>query len=172
MGLLSCATYNPYFQVNAAALYGLQKEAYQNCNQDDCLFSFDEWREMESQSKPQLKYWDIALLLELTVLQFVRVNREANFDLYLQALNRLVGLFFALDLGNYARWLPVHIRDLASLSKQHPYIAEQSKAGKFVARKSHKPFSAIALDQNHEQINARLKGDGGKHLARETRTGT
>ena len=34
-------------------------------------------------------------------------------------------------------------------------------SGKFVARKSYRLFSAIALDQAHKQVNALVKGDGG-----------
>lgn len=63
---------------------------------------------------------------------------------------------------NYARWLSVHIRDLLSLPSEHPLLWEEFEAGNFVAAKSHKRFSKMALDQAHEQLNAALKGDGGK----------
>lgn len=47
------------------------------------------------------------------------------------------------------------------LEKTHPSVFEEFWAGGFVARKSKRSFSAIALDQAHEQCNARVKGDGG-----------
>ena len=62
---------------------------------------------------------------------------------------------------NYALWLPVHIRDLVQIQEKHPSVGERFEAGDFVARKTPKGFSAIAVDQNHEQVNAQLKGNGG-----------
>lgn len=113
------------------------------------------------QSSPQFKYWDIVLNLELTLLQFVRSERTANFDLYVETLTLFLPWFFALDMTNYARWASVHVRDLANLPEKHPDLYYEFQRGRFVARKSIRPFSAIALDQAHEQVNARLKGDGG-----------
>ncbi|GFN83886.1 hypothetical protein PoB_001039200 [Plakobranchus ocellatus] len=47
------------------------------------------------------------------------------------------------------------------LKEQHPDIAvEFSKRG-FVVHKTKGPFSAIAIDQAHEQNNKVVKGDGG-----------
>lgn len=111
---------------------------------------------------PQYRFWEITLNLELLVLQLVRATRTGAVQLYIQALSRLVPYFFALDHHNYARWLSVHIRDLLSLPSEHPLLWEEFEAGNFVAAKSHKRFSKMALDQAHEQLNAALKGDGGK----------
>jgi len=102
--------------------------------------------------------------LEFTLLQLVASLRSADFEMYKQSLANLVGWFFAFDQVNYARWLPVHIRDLVNLDIKHPQLAQKFYAGCFVARKTHRPFSAIGIDQNHEQINATLKGNGGKLL--------
>ena len=32
---------------------------------------------------------------------------------------------FALDRTNYARWLPVHIRDMAQLPNKHPHVYKE-----------------------------------------------
>ena len=45
---------------------------------------------------------------------------------------------------------------LCSLSETHPVIYKE-----FAAHKTNRPFSAMALDQAHEQANANVKGDGG-----------
>ena len=66
---------------------------------------------------------------------------------------------FSFDHLNYARWLSVHIRDMFSLSETQPVIYKEFVAGSFVAHKTNRPFSAMALDQAHEQAN--VKGDGG-----------
>jgi len=62
---------------------------------------------------------------------------------------------------NYARWLPVHIRDMLSLQVSHPDVHEQFVKGNFTASKTNRSFSCIAIDQAHEQLNAVIKGDGG-----------
>lgn len=70
--------------------------------------------------------------------------------------------FFSLDHINYARWLSVHIRDLANLKEMHPDILQHFEAGAFVARKTINSFSGMSVDQAHEQMNALMKGDGDK----------
>jgi len=62
----------------------------------------------------------------LHVLGFYIEARNADFNihsssqrnffaLYVEVLERLTGLFFALDRVNYSRWMPVHINDMKSL---------------------------------------------------------
>ena len=60
--------------------------------------------------------------LELLMLQFIRSLREGNFNPYLDSLNSFAPWFFALDHVHYARWLPVHIRDMNALSTIHSSI--------------------------------------------------
>ena len=81
--------------------------------------------------------------------------------MYLDALTELVPWFHALDHTNYARWLPVHLKDMAELSKKHPEVAKAFSDCKFTVQKTNRVFSAIATDQAHEQNNAHIKGDGG-----------
>ena len=54
----------------------------------------------------------IILQLELYVMIYVRATREGNFQLYIEALSKIVPWVFALDHTHYARWIPVHFRDL------------------------------------------------------------
>ena len=85
----------------------------------------------------------------------------SNFPLYVDSLTNIVPLFFSLDRTHYARWLSVHIKDMASLSvtSQSTYITFM--AGKFTVKKTVRNFSAMAIDQCHEQSNATVEGDGG-----------
>ena len=53
--------------------------------------------------------------LEICMLIFVRSLCVASFAMYLDALTELVPSFFALDHTNYARWIPVPLRDMAEL---------------------------------------------------------
>ena len=101
------------------------------------------------------------LELELLVIVYVRSLYQASFDMYLEALTVRTPWFHALDHTNYARWIPVHLRDMAELFTKHPNVAKEFKAGKFTVQKTRKVFSSIAIDQAHEQNNALIKGDGG-----------
>lgn len=48
-----------------------------------------------------------------------------------------------------------------ALEQQHPEVAREFHKGNFVVHKSRREFSAMAIDQAHEQNNAVIKGDGG-----------
>ena len=69
--------------------------------------------------------------------------------------------FFATNYSNYARWLPAYLRDMRSVDQMAPDVASEFKKRLFTVIKTPKRFSAIAIDQAHEQNNAMVKGDGG-----------
>ena len=104
-------------------------------------------------------YWDFILRYETLILIFVRAHREKNFALYIEVLEELTPLFFALDHVNYARWLPVHIRDMKCLPG--PIKDEFEKQCHWVLSKTNNKFSAIPIDQAHEQVNSYVKSSGG-----------
>ena len=81
--------------------------------------------------------------------------------MYLDALTERVPWFFALDHTNYVRWIPVHLRDLTELPTKHPDVAREFNTGNFTIQKTNWIFSAIPIDQAHEQNNACSKRDGG-----------
>jgi len=150
--------------VTAAALYCNIAECYKRyCEEceDGSSSSFGQWRDDMEKSSVQFLYWSSVLELELLVLSFVRSLRTSNFNLYVDYLQKLAPCFFAFDHTNYARWLPVHIRDMLTLGKTHPDVYNEFVAGKFTISKSGHKFSNIAIDQAHEQLNASIKGDGG-----------
>ena len=97
--------------------------------------------------------------IEVCIFTYVRSLREANFEMYLDALTELVPWFCALDHTNYARWILVHLRDMAELYKKHP-DTDFRRVQQWPLH-STKVFSAIPIDQAHEQNNACVKGDGG-----------
>ena len=94
-------------------------------------------------------------------MELIRSFREANFSLYCQALSALIPFFFANNNVNYARWLPIHLRDMVSLEQTHSAVSHEFQLGKFVVHKTHREFSGIAINQAHEQANVVVKGDGG-----------
>ena len=153
-------------QVTAAALFTLQKNAYNHYIDqlgDTGIeqLEFDDWCQQKAETCPQFHYWATVLELELTLLVYVRSLRQASFAMYVDALTELAVWFHALDHTNYARWIPVHLRDMVELPTTHPEIAEEFRAGNFTVRKTNRPFSDIPVDQAHEQNNAAIKGDGG-----------
>ena len=46
--------------------------------------------------------------------------------------------FFAMNHSNYARWLPVHLRDMRSLDQMVPDVAAEFKKGLFTVNKTAK----------------------------------
>ena len=62
----------------------------------------------------KLKY--LLLGLQTHICIFVRSHRQETFFKNVNVLEELATLSFALDHVNYA-WLPIHIRDMKSLSR-------------------------------------------------------
>ena len=67
---------------------------------------------------------------------------------------------FSLDHHNYARWSPVHIREMSTLHHNHPKLYEEFFKGTFAVQKTNQKFSEIGLNHNHEQMNSKIKGIG------------
>jgi len=148
-------------QITASSLYILLQKAYTvYARSTEDTLSLDDWALEKSAACPHFQFWSIILELELTVLLFIRAVREGNFQLYIEALSKIVPWFFALDHVHYSRWIPVHLRDMISLKQCHSGVYEEFMKGKFTVKKTKHAFSAIALDQAHEQNNAFVKGDG------------
>ncbi|KAJ8873240.1 hypothetical protein PR048_026874 [Dryococelus australis] len=143
-------------QLTAAAIHILRQLAYQEHkeNDTDLILSLSDWHTKMRAEQPMLQYWDIVLKTELCILTLLQSIRETNFQLCVNSLIRLAPWFFRLDHTNYARWLTVHIQYLICIEDKHLDIAQAFQTGGFVARKTMRPFSVIALDHTHEHINA------------------
>eukprot|EP00794_Sanderia_malayensis_P001833 gene1833-2057_t len=150
-------------QITASALALLLHEAYEmyktTAPQDHEII--ETWIDRKKRESPQFQYWHVAFQLEVLVLSFVRSLISGNFKLYLECITKLTPWFFSLDHPNYARWMSVHVRDMAALKMPHPQVAAAFEDGHFTVHKSNHAFSAVAIDQGREQNNAIVKGDGG-----------
>ena len=100
-----------------------------------------EWCNEREDECPQFQYWAIAMQLELCMLVLVRSLRQGSFEMYLDALAELAPWFHALDHTNYARWVPVHLRDMIELSTKHPEVAAEFHRGNFTIQKTNRIFS-------------------------------
>jgi len=144
-------------QVIAITLAKLQRDSFHEMSSDGSIL-FEDWRTVMMHNSPTFAFWERILQLELLVLIFVmRSHREKNFALYVEVLEALVPWCFALDRTNYSRWLPVHIKDM----KTRPPVIRDQFQKNWVILKAKRPFSAMPLDQAHEQNNEKVKGSGG-----------
>ncbi|XP_034062878.1 uncharacterized protein LOC117540355 [Gymnodraco acuticeps] len=154
-------------QLTAASLYTLLQQAYsEDCTPDDSnAMQPDsppfEWCIQRAKASVHFDYWLKTLSLELLLLRYIRSLREGNFQLYVKSLTQIRPWMFDLDYTHYSRWLSVHIRDMMTLAEKHPHVLAEFKSGHFVVHKTSNKFSAMALDQCHEQNNAMVKGSGG-----------
>lgn len=145
-------------QVTACSLYSLLILAYNNTDKD---LDLQKWVERRSSESPTFLYWMTVLNIEILLLTFVYSIRMADYTCFKETLKKMIPWFFIFDHFNYARWLSIHMKDLEELSDRAEKVNEEFLKGNFVIRKTKKPFSAIAVDQAHEQQNAVIKGEGG-----------
>lgn len=150
-------------QVSLVSLSHLKQNAYlqYTSNVLGPCESYEMWCARKSANVHMFKYWSLVIELELLMCRFVRSLREGDFPLYVQVCDELCPWFFVLDHTNYARWLPIHVRDMVGLAESHPQVYAEYLKGNFTVQKSARKFSLIAKDQSHEQMNKVLQGCGG-----------
>lgn len=152
------------YQVTAVALYILLKQAYSeylSSNVEDEILSEKDWITQQRKKEPQFLFWHQILEYILLVLQFVKAIRLGNFQQHIDTLELIMPWLFALDHHNYAKCLPVYLRDMCTLEEIHPDVHTEFLKGNFVGQKSLHPFCKLGLDQTYEQLIGVLKGDGG-----------
>jgi len=142
-------------QVTVVVLDSLLKRAYEQSGTD---MAIDDWTMKTSQASPTFKFWLLVHKYQQVIFMFIRAHRERKFELMITTLRMLVPLFFALDHQNYARWVPIFIRDLELLPAS---IHEEFEKGHWTINRSNRRFSALPIDHAHEQANKRVKGVGG-----------
>ena len=138
-------------QISALALAKLQEDAFLSTEGLHNEETKQAWKMSMIEKSPTFQFWDTVLRMELVGLIFVRAHREKNFPLYIESLKSIVPWFIAFDHTHYARWLPIHIRDLENLPRS--IIKEFQDQGHWVI--------AMPIDQAHEQNNLIVKGSGG-----------
>ncbi|XP_077263749.1 uncharacterized protein LOC143898274 isoform X3 [Temnothorax americanus] len=92
---------------------------------------------------------------------FIKSIRVGDLDLYLNALGKIVNLFFYYNQQNYSRWLVYYINQLQHVDKTHPGLRAEIAKGSFGIRKTVKPFSRIPVDLTLEQT---INGDAARRL--------
>ena len=151
-------------EVTAAALSVVMNRAYQeyvSSTPVDEVKEISAWCEDQMAKHPKLQYWSMVLNLGLLVLNLVGSIRSGDFQQYMKSIQDLIPWSFAMDHINYSRSLSIHLRDMTSPSTLHPSVYTHFSEGRFVAHRTTRSFSGMALDQAHEQLNALVKGEGG-----------
>ena len=110
---------------------------------------------------PQLKYWQTVYDMEMLLLRFVRSLRIGDLFLYEKSWDEIADWAFILVHYNYARWLPVNVRETMNVRVKHSDPYRQFADGFATIAKTQNPFSMIGFDQNHEKQNKELKMHGG-----------
>ncbi|CAG9762637.1 unnamed protein product [Ceutorhynchus assimilis] len=149
-----------HHQYTVAVLYSLLQDAYRDDNPNEEQ-PFDDWVNLISPKSPTFQYWLLVMNLQILLLSFLRALRLGNFTEYTESLLRMIPWFFAFSHSNYARWISVHVKDLLELETKLPNVYCEFMLGNFVVHKSGCIFSAVGIDQAHEQNNALIKADGG-----------
>lgn len=129
-------------KVTLATLNLLLEDAY-NASDDKDTESFLEWTERRKIESAQFKYLYTTMELESMLLLLMRSIRQGDISDFLSVIQCACSWMFSLDHVNYARWLPVFVRDLEKLSTLHPTIYDEFLKGNFTSLKTHRNFSRI-----------------------------
>ena len=142
-------------QVTLSALITLATDAFRSQSE---YSSYKEWQENISNKSVTAKYWFTVIELQVLLFMFIRSLRESNFDMFIRCFEEMLPWLAVLDHRNYLMWGSVFLNDMKNLSAQ---VFEAFAHGHFTVKKSNRLFSAIGIDQAHEQNNKVVKVDGG-----------
>ena len=96
-----------------------------------------------------------------SLLCHIGACRSGDWEGYLAALENIIKYFFAHDLLNYARLMPVYLAQMNALENDEPVTLEALKSGDFVVAKSDIAFTHLFTDQTLEQEIKMMKRHGG-----------
>ena len=114
------------------------------------------WEQLSITDNPQFKYWSTIMELELLRCRFIRSLHVGDFPLYVQVCDELCAWFHVMDHTNYARWVPVHVRDMVQLSETHPDTHAEFLKGSFVVQKYNHTRSASLARIIHTNSTTRV----------------
>ena len=115
------------------------------------------------QSKiPLFKFVRQYMRMVMEMMTFIRAVRTGNWDLHLEALEVFTKYYFAHDMLNYARMIPLYLAEMKMLPETDPEIYEEFQQGNWVVNKnSCVSFCAVGADNALEHVNRSMKVSGG-----------
>jgi hypothetical protein len=106
--------------------------------------------------------WIMYMRYVQIVQNFLIAERTSNWDMHLDTLNSMLGLFAAAHHVNYAKSARIYLQQMCELEYTHPCLHQQFKAGMHTIRKSNRFWAGLSCDLIIEQdMMAALKGKGG-----------
>lgn len=118
--------------------------------------------EAENETHPLFVVMCNYMKMVMTMNLFIRAVRTGNWELHLLSLGLFTKHFFALDMLNYARMMPLYLAEMESLKTTESALYAEFLNGNWVVNKNPDvPFCAVGADHALEHINRSLKVSGG-----------
>lgn len=113
-------------------------------------------------TNPMYEWINMYMKQVMTLMQFLRSVRDANWLLYLATLEKLCVMFFAFNRLEYARHIPEYLARMQELKMIDLDTWNDFENGAFtVNSRNTVPFTHISVDQAMEHLNKDTKGQGG-----------
>ena len=121
---------------------------------------FEVFLEEHSQNST-FTFWKMYIDLVQILLNFVRAEREGNWELHLEAFQQMLPLMAAYDHTNYTRWGIVYLADMKNLQQTAPAVYNEFTSGNFGVKRTEGAFNQLLTDQALEHINklCKIAGD-------------
>ena len=116
----------------------------------------------DREGSPLFKFTREYMAMVLEMMTFIRAVRTGDWDLHLEALKLFVKYFFAHDMLNYARMIPVYLAEMEIMKDPDPEIYQEFQNGNWVVNKNAKvAFCAVGADNALEHVSRSMKVSGG-----------
>ncbi len=110
---------------------------------------------------PTFRYWTQYIELVQMLLNFIRAEREGNWQLHMSSFKQMLPWFAVYDHVNYTRWGLVYLADMSILPQTAARVFDEFENGNFVVKKTSKTFNQLSVDQALEHVNKQGKVAGG-----------
>lgn len=81
-------------------------------------------------------YWLSFLQAADLLLNLLRAERSADFELHLKCTQELLPYLVAGGRHLYAKWVPIYLKDMLELKSKNPQMYEYLNRGNFVVKKT------------------------------------
>ena len=84
-----------------------------------------------SEANENFKFWATFLDMMDLIHDLLRADREGNWELHLDAVQRALIIFAAFDCTNYMRWCSLYLEDMRRLPDTAPSVYHNFTMGSF-----------------------------------------
>lgn len=108
-------------------------------------------------------FWDSFIEAGELLLRLLRAERDADFELHLNAAAETIPYFILAGRNKYSKYTPIYVSEMRQLKENQPDMYKHMEAGAFVVKRSGKvKYNSVSTDQALEQtINLEAKSKGG-----------